>query len=172
MFGIELLFAVVVLVDPGPDAAAYVVAGVLGLSGLQAYLIFEWPFFRMMLEQLTRAAVLVSVAVIGIFWGVDKGHEVLNQWLACFLAGGAGLLGLATLRYLDDRQRERSQRAALAALVEAQDHRSRSTTPPHRPTLVAAIVAGFACGTVLGQRTGRRTRTQADTRLNAARKGR
>jgi hypothetical protein len=137
-----------------------VVASILLVSGFQAYFIFKWPFVRMLFEQLTRGSVLVAVAVIGIFWGVDRGGEVLGQWVTCFAAGGAGLLGLATLRYLDDREREVSQRIFLKALFDGRPQ----ATPPVRilsGRTVATLAAAAGCGAFIGGRLLRGARKGA-----------
>lgn len=151
-FGVELLLAGTILIDRGPDTAALVAAVVLVACGIQAYGIFGWPFWRMLLEVLTRGTVLLSGIVVSIFWTRDEGHEVLQQWLGVFAAGGAGLLGLAILRYLDDDLRGQTIRAAEVALWEDTIRRMPQSTPtPHRDRYRCVLLAVLV-GAWLGRR--------------------
>jgi MYXO-CTERM domain-containing protein len=132
---------------------ALVVAGILLLSGLQVYGLLRWPFARMLLEHLTRGAVLISGLIVGVFWTLDEGQQVLQQWLAVFTAGGLGLLGLAILRYLDDQRREAQLQVALASSNNGA-HAPREHS--HGPQ--AARPGWLLLGLLLGAWLGRRQR--------------
>jgi MYXO-CTERM domain-containing protein len=144
-FAGEGVVALAVLLGRGPDVVALVVAGILLASGLQVYGILRWPFARMLLEQVTRGAVLMSGLIVGIFWTIDGTRDVLQQWLAVFVAGGAGLLGLAILRYLDYQEREEELKTALAAFAPAADVPRQATdagTPARTGSLLVAVLVG------------------------------
>jgi hypothetical protein len=123
LFLLQLLTGLSVLLNNEAESVARCASVVLVVSGLQVFGVAPWPVLRLVLEQLTRGVVVLSVVVIGFEIGNSATEHLVPAWVIALGGGGLGLLALALVRHQDDEER-------WSALLELQ---AAAATQAHRP---------------------------------------